>query len=99
MAPVFAPRLQGRQIPKRAAVHMSKYDPIYNLLRDKSGPVEMSFAALAELLDGGLPTSAYRHGAWWSSDDDTHVQSRAWSAAGYHAEPDLADHTVRFVPR
>lgn len=78
---------------------MSKYDAIYNFLRGKSGPVEVSLAALAELVDGGLPASAYRHGAWWSTDGETHVQSRAWSAAGYHAEPDLATRSVRFVPR
>ena len=77
---------------------MSKYDAIYNFLRGKFGPVDVSLAELAELVDGGLPASAYRHGAWWSTDDDTHVQSRAWSAAGYHAEPDLAARTVRVVP-
>lgn len=78
---------------------MSKYDPINNFLRSKAGTVEVSLAALAELVDGGLPASAYRHGAWWSTDDETHVQSKAWSAAGYYAEPDLATKTVRFVPR
>jgi hypothetical protein len=78
---------------------VAKYDPIYNFLRDKVGPVEFSLAALSDLLDGGLPDSAYRHGAWWSSDDDTHVQSRAWSLAGYRAEPELTAGTVRFVPR
>lgn len=78
---------------------MSKYDPIFNFLRDKSGPVEVPLAALAQLVPGGLPASAYRHGAWWSTDDDTHVQSRAWSAAGFRAEPDMAAQTVCFVPR
>jgi hypothetical protein len=78
---------------------MSKYDPIHGLLRDRSGPVEVSFDALAQLVPGGLPTSAYRHEAWWSNDDDTHVQSRAWSSAGYRAVPDLARRMVCFVPR
>ena len=75
---------------------MSKYDPIYALLRGKSGPVEVSLASLSELVEGGLPASAYHHGAWWSSDDDTHVQSRSWSLAGYDAKPDLAARRVRF---
>lgn len=78
---------------------MSKYDAIYNFLRGESGPIEVSLAALGDLVHGGLPASAYRHVAWWSTDDDTHIQSRAWSAAGYRAQPDLAAGTVRFLPR
>ena len=35
----------------------------------------------------------------WSSDDDTHTQSRSWSSVGYDAKPDLAARRVRFVPR
>jgi hypothetical protein len=78
---------------------MSKYDPIHDLLRTKTGTFEVSLDTLADLVDGGLPGSAYRYGVWWSSDDATHVQSRSWSSAGYHAEPDLSAKTVRFVPR
>jgi hypothetical protein len=82
----------------RAEVHMSKYDPIHDLLGPRLGRLGDP-CALAELVDGGLLRSTYRYGAWWSSDDDTHVQSRSWSSAGYHAEPDLSAKTVRFVSR
>jgi len=77
---------------------MSKYDPINQFLRGKSGPVEVPLSELAAIVEGGLPTSAYRHTAWWSNDDDTHVQSSAWSSAGYRAVPDLLARRVRFVP-
>ncbi len=76
---------------------MSKYKPIQNFLRDQQGPLEVSFSSLADLIDGGLPDSAYRYEAWWATDA-THVQSRAWVAAGYRAQPDLSKCTVRFVP-
>ena len=70
---------------------MSRYQPIHQLLRDKTGAVEVSLATLAELIDGGLPASAYRYSAWWASDV-SHVQSKSWVAAGYRAEADLSAH-------
>jgi hypothetical protein len=77
---------------------MSKYDAICDFLRSKAGTIEVSLAELSDLVVGGLPPSPYNHEAWWSNDDDTHTQSRSWSAAGYHAEPDLVTERVRFVP-
>lgn len=78
---------------------MSKYDGIKDLLRGRAEPIELSLDELGEMLPGGLPSSASRHFAWWSNNDDTHVQSKAWSSAGFSAEPDLATRTVRFVPQ
>ncbi|WP_425553964.1 DUF7662 domain-containing protein [Dactylosporangium salmoneum] len=47
-----------------------------------------------------MPSSAYRHGAWWNNEDDpgsTHSQSRlGWMAAGYTATADRTTQQVVF---
>ncbi|MEV0136208.1 hypothetical protein AB0H83_48245 [Dactylosporangium sp. NPDC050688] len=80
---------------------MSKYAPLRDRLRASGRPeVHMSFDEIADLLPGGLPSSAYRHGAWWNNEDDpgsTHSQSRlGWMAAGYTAAADRATRQVVF---
>ena len=52
----------------------------------------MTFDEIANLLPGGLPPSAYRHGAWWNNEDDpgsTHSQSRLFKRfdASLRADP------------
>jgi hypothetical protein len=78
--------------------NMSKYDAIRDLLRTKSGIVDVSMDDLSARIPGGLPESAYTWELWWSNGDDTHTQSKSWAAAGYKARPDLARRTVRFTP-
>jgi hypothetical protein len=78
---------------------MSKYDAIRDLLRTKTGEVEILMLELSNRVPGGLPPSAYNWEAWWTNDDDSHVQSRSWGAAGYAAAPDLLREKVRFVPK
>ena len=78
---------------------MSKYNAIRDLLRTKSGEVEILMSDLSNMIRGGLPPSAYTWGVWWNNDDATHVQSKSWAAAGYDAEPDFLRKMVRFVPK
>lgn len=77
---------------------MAKYDPLRDHLKANGDPiVTMSFAAIARIV-GGLPRSASEYRAWWSNDraGKHHVQSRAWTKAGYLAEADLASQLVQF---
>jgi hypothetical protein len=77
---------------------VSKYAPLHEALRGSGVTRTMTLDEIADLV-GGLPRSAYSYVAWWSNDDQTHVQSRAWTEAGYLAQPDLAAKTVRFTHR
>ena len=78
---------------------MSKYDALFHHLRAARGTMELTFAAIEEVLGFPLPASARRHAAWWSNSGGTHVQSAAWRAAGYKSESvDIVAQTVRFVP-
>lgn len=78
---------------------MGKYDPVREHLFLSGQPtVSMSFEELGRLV-GGLPRSAYTYQAWWANERDphTHVQKRAWMAAGYTVDSyDLNTQRVRF---
>ena len=67
---------------------MSKYDPLYHHLRRKTASeLEMSFADVERVIGGLLPASAARP-QWWAnelSEETSHVQCKAWRAAGYDA--------------
>jgi len=77
---------------------MAKYDPLRTHLESNGDAiVTLAFATISRIV-GGLPRSAYDYRAWWSNDRSTprHVQARAWTGAGYVAEPDLANELVQF---
>jgi len=82
---------------------MAKYDPLANHLeRTGLARVAMSFDEI-DVLVGGLPKSAREHQAWWqgeSAESPTHVQKRAWGAAGFRvASLDLGGRRVVFRKR
>jgi hypothetical protein len=73
----------------------------YSALRDhlaQSGRelVTLSFETISNLVDGGLPDSAYRHRPWWANEaEGRHVQSvSGWIAAGY-----VVDHVDQVARR
>ncbi|GAB5496483.1 MAG: hypothetical protein Phyf2KO_15630 [Phycisphaerales bacterium] len=78
---------------------MGKYDPVReHLFMSGQQMVSMSFGEIGVLV-GGLPRSAYTYQAWWANETDpqTHVQKRAWMAAGYTVDYyDLKTQRVRF---
>jgi len=77
---------------------MAKYDPLRAHLESNGDAiVTLAFATISRMV-GGLPRSAYDYRAWWSNDRSTprHVQARAWTGAGYSADPDLANELVQF---
>ncbi|KYK44296.1 hypothetical protein A1D31_36735 [Bradyrhizobium liaoningense] len=79
---------------------MSVYDPLRDMLiTNTSRSVKMAFIDIEKLIGRSLPSSAYEYDAWWANEDPeltTHSQSKAWTIAGYHAEPSLAQRTVTF---
>jgi hypothetical protein len=83
---------------------MAKYDPLYRFLRDSGqATVDLSFDVIADMVDGGLPPSAYdpERRMWWSNTtDEHHVQAAAWRRAGYAvAAVDHSRRSVRFHAR
>ncbi len=65
---------------------MTKYEPLHDWLARQPGPeVRVTFAEVAKLIEAKLPRSARTYDAWWldRSTGTTHVQARAWLAAGW----------------
>jgi hypothetical protein len=79
---------------------MSVYDALNRaLIANESASVKMSFAVIETLIGRSLPKSAYEYGAWWANenpDKTTHSHSKAWTTAGYNAEPNRTQRTVTF---
>ena len=82
---------------------VSKYAALRDWLRTSGrGQIRVSFDQLNDLVPGGLPPSAHKHGLWWNNESDpasTHSQSRlGWMAADYRVETvDLAQRYVIFA--
>jgi hypothetical protein len=87
--PGFGPRENGG---KRDV----KYEPLRQWLKSESsrGEITMSFADVERLIGAVLPSSAFRHQAWWANDA-THVQAEAWMSAGWLV--DAVDQRARRV--
>jgi hypothetical protein len=77
---------------------MAKYDPLMAYLAavpEQDARVEMRFGDVERLV-GALPESARMYRPWWGNS--SHVQARAWRAAGWHVqEVDLAEGRVVFA--
>lgn len=78
---------------------MSKYDALYEYLRGQSlQRFVLSFAQIEDIIGYQLPSSAVRP-QWWENATDpnsSHVQCRAWRAAGYNAFLVGGSNRVRF---
>ena len=72
----------------REQAQRSKYRNLYHHLCDRQGLVwNASFAEIETILGFKLPPAARRHRAWWGnqSNGNGHVQSLAWTSAGWDA--------------
>jgi len=84
---------------------MAKYDPLARFLRSTGEQeLDVSTDAIADMVDGGLPPSAYdrsRTMRWSNTADAGHVQAAAgWLAAGYVVtDVDYRQRKVRFSLR
>lgn len=79
---------------------MGRYDPLRDyLMQCMSDEVTLSFADVESIIGRPLPPSASRYDAWWANAGDSpfqHSQAKAWHAAGYLAQADPANQSVRF---
>jgi hypothetical protein len=76
-----------------------KYEPLQRCLEEFSRrgdtTADFSFSDI-EALIGPLPSSARQRRQWWAND--SHTQSEAWRAAGWHVDTVSLDHErVRFA--
>jgi hypothetical protein len=83
---------------------VAKYDPLRRFLSDcGQQQIDLRMDEIAAMVEGGLPSSAYRLRMWWENTGASqggHVQARAWQAAGYAVARDgvdFAGRRVRFV--
>ena len=77
---------------------MSKYEPLPQFLSSQRGSMKrMSFAEIERILGFKLPTSAYKHEAWWSNNATGHSHAHAWLSAGWRTqEVDIGGRKVTF---
>ena len=65
---------------------MSKYEPLREFLAAQKGTqVRLTFAEVSKILGEPLPTSAFKHRAWWANQSDTtrRQHAAAWFDAGF----------------
>lgn len=78
---------------------MSKYEPLYKYLGSQSlQQFVLTFAEIEDIIGDQLPGSANRP-QWWENVTDpntSHVQCKAWRAAGYRAFLVHGSNKVRF---
>ena len=82
----------------------TKYQTLEDYLRGQPQSrtrVTLSFQDIEKLTGHELPSSAYRHRAWWSNQADlsTRPQAKAWRNSGFKVEsvkPDERDGLVSF---
>lgn len=66
---------------------MSKYDALCTYLKAQTTDrLSISFSEIEKVLGFKLPPSAHDYPAWWSNENTTHVQARAWMKAGFETE-------------
>jgi hypothetical protein len=67
-----------------------KYAPLENYLRDlpeSQREATLRFEQIERILKDKLPSSAYEDRRWWDHETEgNHVNSRAWSNAGWKIE-------------
>jgi hypothetical protein len=79
-----------------------KYTPLENYLRDlpeSQREITLRFEQIEGILNNKLPSSAYGYREWWAHEKEgNHVNTRAWSNAGWMVERlDFNEKWVKFV--
>jgi hypothetical protein len=78
---------------------MPKYDPLHDYLCAQNlRELVLTFKEIEEIIGDRLPASATRP-QWWenaTAPNTSHVQCKAWRAAGYNAYLVIGSDKVRF---
>ena len=80
----------------------NKYTPLENYLRnlpESQSEVIFRFEQIEGILNAKLPSSAYEDQRWWEHETEgNHVNSRAWSNAGWKIKSlDVNEQRVNFI--
>jgi hypothetical protein len=79
---------------------MGKYEQLERHLGeiDSGVRISMTFEEMNQWVPGGLPSSAFRHTAWWANEaSGTHVHAQAWMRTGWTVTSvDLTNRSVTF---
>ncbi len=69
---------------------MSKYDPLRVYLAERAHlpRMRLTFAEIADVIEGSMPKSAFKYREWWANQSDTanRPQAAAWLSAGFLVE-------------
>lgn len=79
---------------------MSKYDPLARYLSEqKAESVTLRFGKINELVEGGLPQSAFDHRPWWANRyDGKDAQNLGWQSVGWETKDvDMKRESVTFI--
>jgi hypothetical protein len=102
LEPTAEPTLAGpgNPPPEASRGRRSRYDGLRaHLATQTEDKVQLTFAQIEGLIEGGLPPSARRYRPWWANErGGTHVHARAWLDAGrLTTNVNLNAQTVEFV--
>jgi len=81
---------------------MSKYDPLEMhllCLPENQNEITLSFKQVENIIEDGLPKSAYEHRAWWSNElGGRHANAHVWMDVGWKVDTvDQREYWVHFV--
>ena len=77
---------------------MGKYDPLFSYLNScENTQIVLSYEEIEKILAAKLPDSAHKYVQWW--DNNSHVQSKSWSDAGYKVDRILLGDKVFFIKK
>ena len=77
---------------------MSVYTALSSYLAgQRTSEIPLTFSDIERILGRSLPSSSYRHQAWWANNPTGHSHCRAWTEAGWATERvDLKNRSVVF---
>ena len=78
---------------------MAKYDTLARFLAElEDDTITLKFDKISELLQGGLPQSAYDYRPWWANRfDGQGSQNQGWQSVGWEtSDVDMDRQTVTF---
>ncbi len=74
-----------------------KYSPLEEyILSINDNEIKFTFDEIEKILGKKLPPTAYKNRAWWTYNDATHTQSKAWTSANFKPQVALKDRYIIF---
>ena len=100
LSKISASGSEAMAYPRSDTIEPAMYDPLRDhLSAQRASSIVLDFAEVEQIIGRPLPRSARTHREWWANEKNpstSHVQCRAWQAAGYEALPNLSEEVVTF---